>query len=158
MLDSDLVSEDSVMNEAAKFTALTHSRCGRAGDPGEGRGCRGDRLATSQPMHNPFIPWVLLSISYVLGRVLGARVVKTNDTQSLGGGGTQCPRGHFCQREEPVHRQRANDGAAWGRSSHSVELRHRAWWLRRLLLLIMELIPWAIWGKESFLEISYKPS
>lgn len=93
MLDSDLVSEDSVMNEAAKFTALTHSRCGRAGDPGEGRGCRGDRLATSQPMRNPSIPWVLLSISYVLGRVLGARVVKTNDTQSLGGGTHNVPEG-----------------------------------------------------------------
>ena len=151
MPDSDLVSEDSVMNEAAKFTALTHSRCGRAGDPGEGRGCRGDRLATSQPMHNPFTPWVLLSISYVLGRVLGARVVKTNETQS-------CPQGHFCRRDEPVHRHGANDGAAWGKSSHSVELRHQAWWWRRLLLLVMELIPWAIWGKESFLEISYKPS
>lgn len=53
------------MNEAAKFTALTHSRCGRAGDPGEGRGWRFDngskclepqgfdRISPGWPMDSP---------------------------------------------------------------------------------------------------------
>lgn len=68
------------------------------------------------------------------------------------------PQGRFHQRKEPVHRRRANSGAVWWQSSHSVEMGHRAWRCRRCPLLIAKFILWAIWGKESFLETSHKPS
>ena len=149
--DSDLEPEVAAMNEAPSslLSWSQHSSCGRAGGWGKGRGCRGDRLSASQPKSKPLIPWV----EHLIGAGQAVRCWGCRLRRCRSG-----PQGCFHQREELVHRCRVNSGAVWWQSSHSVEMGHRAWRCRRHSLLIIKFILCTIWGKESFLETSYKPS
>lgn len=61
--------------------------------PGRRQGLQRRQISNRSANAQPIYSMGFIAISYVLGRVLGARVVKTNDTQSLGGGTHNVPEG-----------------------------------------------------------------